>query len=105
MAEAATSAELIGPWGVTADASGNLYISDASDYTPSNDSAFRVVNNQACTINVLGVTIAPGNIETVAGNGTEGFGGDGGPATSRYAFLDYPHRVGAGRGRQPLYFG
>jgi len=85
---AATSAELIGPYGVTADSSGNLYISDASGYTPSNDSAFRVVNNQACAIDVLGLTIAPGDIATVAGKGSEGFSGDGGLATG--GMLDLP---------------
>jgi sugar lactone lactonase YvrE len=84
----ATSAELIGPYGVTADASGNLYIADAPTVAESSNSASRVVNNQVCAIDVLGVTIAPGDIATVAGNGVAGFSGDGGSATG--AMLDYP---------------
>jgi hypothetical protein len=71
---AATSAELAGPFGVTSDLFGNLYIADYS--------GVRVVNTQSSAINALGVTIAPGDIETVAGNGTLGFSGDGGLATS-----------------------
>jgi len=47
-----------------------------------------VVNNQACAIDVLGLTIAPGDIATVAGKGSEGFSGDGGLATG--GMLDLP---------------
>ncbi len=59
----ATSAQLNNPYGVATDASGNLYIADASNYR------------------VRKVTSA-GIISTVAGTGTSGFGGDGGPATA-----------------------
>jgi sugar lactone lactonase YvrE len=60
----ATSAELNGPFGIAADASGNLYIADASN------EAVREVN------------AGTGMIATVAGNGIVGYLGDGGAATS-----------------------
>jgi len=59
----AASAMLNGPEGVAVDASGNLYISD--------------------TLNgVIRKVTASGTISTVAGNGIDGYSGDGGPATS-----------------------
>ena len=61
---AATSAELNGAFGVAVDASGNLYIADYYN------------------ARIRKVTAATGVITTVAGNGTSGFAGDGGPATS-----------------------
>jgi uncharacterized protein (TIGR03437 family) len=60
---AARSAELSSPWGVALDANGNLYIGDSG-----NDCIRKVDAN--------------GIISTFAGNGTAGFKGDGGPATS-----------------------
>jgi sugar lactone lactonase YvrE len=57
----ATSAELNGPEGVAVDTAGNLYIADGNY-------RIREVSN--------------GVIATVAGNGTPGFSGDNGPATS-----------------------
>jgi NHL repeat len=60
----ATSAELNGPTGAAVDSAGNIYIADAW-------------NNR-----VRKVTVATGIITTVAGNGTAGYSGDGGPATS-----------------------
>ena len=65
----ATSAELYAPYGVALDASGNLYIADE-------------VNNRIRKVSPSGI------ITTVAGNGTEGYSGDNGPATS--AELDGP---------------
>src|SRR5580658_8280007 len=62
----ATSAELNNPAGLALDAAGNLYITDSSN------SRIRVVNRQATSVTVLGVTIAPGAIATVAGTGTAG---------------------------------
>jgi uncharacterized protein (TIGR03437 family) len=59
----ATSAWLYGPGGVAVDASGNLFIAD------SGNGRIRRVS-------------ASGIITTAAGNGTNGFSGDGGPATS-----------------------
>jgi RHS repeat-associated protein len=60
----AVAAELNRPLAVRPDANGNLYISDLS-------------NNV-----IRKVAAGTGVITTVAGNGTEGYGGDGGPATS-----------------------
>src|SRR5262249_13650164 len=60
----ATAAMLNSPYGVTVDSSGNLYIADSS-------------NNR-----VREVVQATGNIITIAGNGTSGYSGDGGPATA-----------------------
>ncbi len=59
----ATSAELYGPAGMATDAAGNLFL---ADYL--NQRVFKVTPG--------------GAISTVAGNGTQGFSGDGGPATS-----------------------
>jgi sugar lactone lactonase YvrE len=59
---AALSAELY-PWGVALDPSGNLYIADGGNYR------VRKVSTS-------------GTIATVAGRGTRGFSGDGGPAPS-----------------------
>ncbi len=66
----ATSSEFNDPEGVAVDASGNLYIADTQ-------------NNR-----IRKVTASTGVITTVAGNGTAGYSGDGGPATS--AELSYP---------------
>jgi sugar lactone lactonase YvrE len=59
----ATQATLYYPTTVSSDTSGKLYISD------SHNAVIRMVDTA-------------GNIHTVAGNGTWGFSGDGGPATS-----------------------
>ncbi|HEV2348783.1 MAG TPA: choice-of-anchor D domain-containing protein [Terriglobia bacterium] len=74
----AISAQLNGAEGVTLDSSGNIYIPDSSN------NVVRVVNTQAANITVAGVTIAPGDIETVAGDQSlgSGYSGDGGPALS-----------------------
>jgi len=68
----ATSAQLYGPTGVAVDAAGNLYIADSS-------------NNRIRKVTPGGV------ITTVAGNGSAGFSGDGGPATS--AQLAHPNDI------------
>jgi sugar lactone lactonase YvrE len=60
----ATSASLSSPSGVAVDASGNLFIADFSNSR------------------IRRVDAATGIITTVAGNGSSGFSGDGGPATS-----------------------
>jgi sugar lactone lactonase YvrE len=68
----AAAARLDFPRGLAVDTIGNLFIADT-------------VNNRIRKVTPAGV------ISTVAGNGTHGFGGDGGPATS--AQLDYPRGV------------
>ena len=68
----ATSAELNQPGSVAVDKIGNIYIADAS-------------NNCIRMINSLGI------INTIAGNGTSGYSGDGGAATA--AELNYPQAV------------
>ena len=60
----ATTAELYGPTALTLDQAGNLYIADTL-----NDA-------------VRKLALSAATITTVAGNGTAGYGGDGGPATS-----------------------
>jgi sugar lactone lactonase YvrE len=73
----ATSAQLSGLRGVAVDPAGNLYIADT-------------YNNRIRKV-------APGGtISTVAGNGTEGYAGDGGPATS--AQLSTPFGVAVDSG-------
>jgi uncharacterized protein (TIGR03437 family) len=64
----ATSAQLGGPGGVAVDGSGNLYIADTD-----NNSVRKVSPD--------------GTISTVAGNGTAGYTGDGGPATGAELYL------------------
>ncbi|MGP0019574.1 MAG: hypothetical protein ACLPHP_13465 [Candidatus Sulfotelmatobacter sp.] len=77
----ATSAELSSPYAVLLDGSGNIYIADTGN------SAVRVVNTGAAQITISGVVIQPGDIQTVAGNGTactdpSSGCGDSGPAIS-----------------------
>ncbi|HEY3732654.1 MAG TPA: hypothetical protein VGL63_01955 [Streptosporangiaceae bacterium] len=79
----ATSAELAGPQAVTADAAGNLVIAD------TRNQRIRVVAESSGTF--YGKPMTAGDIYTVAGNGTGGFAGDGGPATS--AKLSFPSGV------------
>jgi sugar lactone lactonase YvrE len=64
----ATSAALNFPSGVALDGAGNLYIGDSS-------------NNRVRKVDSSGV------ITTIAGNGSGGFSGDGGPATAAQLFF------------------
>ena len=66
---AATAAELNNPYGVAVDDSGNIYIGDSSN------SCIRMVS-------------AGGTITTLAGSGTYGYSGDGGPADA--AEMNFP---------------
>ncbi|MFZ0769900.1 MAG: choice-of-anchor D domain-containing protein [Candidatus Sulfotelmatobacter sp.] len=60
----ATKATLNFPYGVALDTTNNIYISD------TDDQRVRVVNPQAtAAITIFGISIPPGIIETVAGNG------------------------------------
>ncbi|HEY2384676.1 MAG TPA: hypothetical protein VGK48_26165, partial [Terriglobia bacterium] len=68
----AASAELNQPEGIVADSSGNLFIADSG-------------NQRVREINSSGL------IQGIAGSGTAGFGGDGGPAPS--ALLSSPQAV------------
>ena len=72
----ATSAQLAGPYLVTVDSNNNLFIGDTQN------ARVRAVNMQGSSSTILGVTIQPGYIATVAGTGTPGYSGDNGPATS-----------------------
>ncbi len=69
---AATAASLHRPTGLVVDNTGNIYISDC-------------YNNVVRKINTSGI------ITTFAGNGTNGYAGDGGPATA--AELDWPDGI------------
>jgi hypothetical protein len=72
----ATAAEINNPDGISVDASGNIYISDVN-------------NHRIREINTSGI------ISTVAGNGTSGFSGDGGQATTAELGLPYDVEVHA----------
>ena len=74
----ATAALLNGPFDVAFDAAGNLYFSDT-------------FNNR-----IRRVAVGSGVITTVAGNGDEGYSGDGGPATG--AALNQPYGIVLDRG-------
>jgi len=82
---AATAAMLANPYAVAVDAQGNYYTADAAN------NRIRVVNTQTSPITVATVTIQPGEIATVAGNGNAGYTPDGGPATM--ATLNSPEGV------------
>jgi sugar lactone lactonase YvrE len=69
----ATSASLGPTYGVAVDARGDVFLGD-------------LINNR-----IRRVDAVTGIITTVAGNGVEGYGGDGGPATS--ASLNWPYGV------------
>ncbi|MET9469515.1 RICIN domain-containing protein [Streptomyces sp. NPDC006544] len=70
----AAAAQLNSPYGVAVDGAGDLYLTDAENHRVR-----RVAGD--------------GTISTVAGTGTGGFSGDGGPAAS--AQLDFPLGVAA----------
>jgi hypothetical protein len=79
----ATAAELNSPEAVTADAHGNMVIADTGN------NRIRVVAATSGTF--YGVAMTAGHIYTVAGTGTAGYSGDGGPATA--AMLQTPTSV------------
>ena len=71
----ASAAQLTFPEGVALDGAGNVYIADTSNHR------IRKVDTS-------------GTITTIAGDGTFGFGGDGGPATA--ARMNFPRGVAVG---------
>jgi secreted PhoX family phosphatase len=75
----ATAAELSEPAGVAVDAEGNLVIAD------TDNERVRVV--AASTGTFYGQAMTAGDIYTIAGNGTPGFSGDGGPATAAEFYI------------------
>ncbi|HTX01417.1 MAG TPA: hypothetical protein VMD59_21715 [Acidimicrobiales bacterium] len=79
----ASSATLYSPGGVAVDSAGNVYIADTEDNT------VRFVPASSGTY--FGDAMTGGDIYRIAGNGTPGYSGDGGPATS--AELDSPQDV------------
>jgi hypothetical protein len=81
----ATRAEINFPERVALDPAGNLLISD------NFNNRVRVVAAKTGTF--YGKAMTKGDIYTIAGNGTAGFGGDGGSGTS--AELNNPEGVGA----------
>lgn len=70
----AAMAELNEPWGLAFDSAGNLLVAD------SGNGRVRMVAATAGTF--YGASRTAGDIYTIAGNGTLGYSGDGGPATS-----------------------
>jgi streptogramin lyase len=88
----AALAEFFAPQAIYIDGSGNLFIADTTD------EEIRFINTQSTAVTVLGVTVQPGNVATVAGNGLTCNGptvpcGDGGSAIAqggKGAKLDLP---------------
>jgi trimeric autotransporter adhesin len=78
-----TYAMLAGSYQVAVDSSNNYYIADTAN------NRIRVVNTQASSIVVAGISILPGDIATVAGTGDAGYTGDNGLATA--ATLNSPY--------------
>jgi trimeric autotransporter adhesin len=70
----AASAEIWGPFGLTFDGSGNIVFADSAN------NRVRVVAARSGTS--YGQAMTAGDIYTIAGDGTAGFGGDGARATS-----------------------
>ena len=79
----ATTAELNNPTGAAVDAAGNVLIADFGN------NRVRLVAVKSGTF--YGQAMTAGHIYTVAGDGTQGFSGDGGPATT--AELSVPEGV------------
>jgi sugar lactone lactonase YvrE len=85
--EAATSQDVAFafPLFVTTDSSGNLIIADYFAHR------VRAVNTQTTDVTIGGTLIHAGQIQTIAGDGVEGYTGDGGLATQ--AELNHPSAV------------
>jgi trimeric autotransporter adhesin len=77
----ASGAEFLAPQALYVDGSGNLFVADTTD------ERIRFINTQSTTVIVTGITVAAGNVATLAGSGLTCNGpfvscGDGGPATA-----------------------
>ncbi|MGB8013070.1 MAG: hypothetical protein WCF68_15760 [Terriglobales bacterium] len=81
------SASIGYPTSVAFDKSGNIYIAD------SYSSQVFVVNTGTQAITVATIVVQPGDVAIVAGNGTSGYSGDGGPATSAALGINGPQGV------------
>jgi DNA-binding beta-propeller fold protein YncE len=79
----AVSARLAQPGGVAVDSAGNLVIADTGD------GRIRVVAESTGTF--YGLAMTARNIYTIAGDGVQGYSGDGGPAVG--AEIDFPGGV------------
>ena len=82
---AATSSPLDSPSGVAVDGAGNLFIVDQNNHR------------------IRRVSKASGKIKTIAGKGTSGFGGDGGPALD--ALLSLPSSIAADETGNHIFIG
>lgn len=106
----ATSATIWAPYGLTVDSAGNIYIADTGNsvirkvdtsgvitslITPSSygipydvavDSSGNVYFSDAWNTHTVYKRTTGGSVSAVAGNGTGGYSGDGGPATSASLF-------------------
>ena len=111
----ATSAKVDAPWGVAVDRAGNLYISEnprirkvAPNGVITTLAEISVASGLAVdgagnlyvavpTKNVVRKVSSDGDVTTVAGNGSEGYSGDGGPAVAAQLHAPYGVAVdGAG---------
>ncbi len=66
----ATAAQLMSPLNIAADQAGNIYFNDG----------VRIREVAAVSGTQCGISMTAGNIYTIAGTGTSGYSGDGGPA-------------------------
>jgi hypothetical protein len=98
----ALSANMLEPCYIALDVAGNLYFSD-NDQNNSHSQIIRAVNMQGTTQTLLGVSIAAGNIQTVAGIvNSPGHGGMGGPAIAAQLTSPFGVVIDAG-GSGPRY--
>jgi len=80
---AAASAQLNSPYGIALDGAGNVYVADRLNHR------------------IRKITAVDGKIATIAGNGVQGYSGDGGPATAAQLFV--PHAVAVDAGGNNIY--
>ena len=78
----ATSAQLDYPYSVAIDGRGNIYICDTYNRK------MRAVNTGTSPITVATITIQPGNIATIAGDGTYGYKNSGSATKAEFADPD-----------------